>query len=70
MNSFQKIALGGGVGIVIIVIFFAISEIEEPELESIDPEAIEMLREVFWIEWRIHPDVFRGLNYHRNVCPE
>ena len=45
MNSFQKIALGGGVGIAVIVIFFTISEIEEPELESIDPEAIEMLRE-------------------------
>ena len=45
MNPFQKIALGSGIGIAAIVIFFAIYDFEEPEPESIDPEAIEMLRE-------------------------
>jgi len=45
LNLFQKIAIGIGIGITIIVIFFILNANETSELKSIDPEAIEMLRE-------------------------
>jgi hypothetical protein len=45
LNLLQKIAIGGGIGAIIIVLFFALYNNEIPEPKSIDPEAIEMLRE-------------------------